>query len=137
GMYNSLVLSYSRLPVAMAEDGYLPAPFARLHPRSNAPWVSIAACAACYAACLGLGFDRLVQLDILLYGLSLMLEFAALVALRIREPALPRPFRVPGGLAGAVAVGVPPTLLLAVALVASFVDPESGTAGWKLATALI
>ena len=56
--------------------------------------------------CLGLGFARLVTIDILLYGASLSLEFVALVVLRIREPELPRPFRVPGGMFGAVAVGI-------------------------------
>jgi len=57
------------------------------------------------------------MLDILLYGASLVLEFLALIMLRRREPELPRPFRVPGGLAGAILVGVGPTLLLIVALV--------------------
>ena len=44
-----------------------------------------------------------------------MLEFWALVALRMREPNLARPFRVPGGMAGAVAIGVPPLALMGVA----------------------
>ena len=51
-----------------------------------------------------MGFERLVTLDILIYGGSLGLEFVALVLLRIREPNLPRSFRVPGGLFGAVMV---------------------------------
>ena len=55
-------------------------------------------------------------MDVMLCGLSLVLEFVALVALRVREPDLPRPFRVPGGMAGAVLVGIPPTLLLAFAM---------------------
>jgi amino acid transporter len=50
---------------------------------------------------------------VLLKGLSVLLEFAALVALRRREPDLPRPYRVPGGIAGAVLLGVPPLALLA------------------------
>ena len=53
----------------------------------------------------------------MLYGGSLLLEFIALVALRIREPQLPRTFRVPGGLAGAILAGVLPTLLLALAVI--------------------
>jgi amino acid transporter len=61
----------------------------------------------------------LVTLDILIYGLSLLLEFAALVALRIREPKLDRPFRVAGGLIGAVAIGIPPMLLLGFDMVQS------------------
>ena len=51
-----------------------------------------------------MSFSKLLVLDVLLTGLSLMLEFAALVALRIRQPDLPRPFRIPGGTAVAVAM---------------------------------
>ena len=47
--------------------------------------------------------------------MSILLEFWALVALRIREPELVRPFRVPGGVAGAVAIGVPPLALMIAA----------------------
>jgi amino acid transporter len=68
--------------------------------------------AAGWALCLGLGFERLVTLDVLVYGGSLFLEFLALVVLRVTEPDLPRPFKVPGGLFGAVFAGVLPTLLL-------------------------
>jgi amino acid transporter len=119
GMFNALVMSYSRLPLAMAQDGMLPSIFGKLQRRSGAPWVAILACAIGWALCLGLGFARLVTLDILLYGLSLMLEFAALAVLRFREPNLPRPFRVPGGLFGAIAVGIPPMLLLGFSVVRS------------------
>ncbi len=54
------------------------------------------------------------MLDVMFYGASLTLEFIALAALRIREPNLPRPFRVPGGLAGAVLVGIEPIVLLVI-----------------------
>jgi amino acid transporter len=69
--------------------------------------------------CLGLGFERLVTIDILLYGGSLTLEFVALVVLRLREPNLPRPFRVPGGKVGAFVMGICPTLLLGFSVVRS------------------
>jgi len=117
GMFNALVMSYSRLPLAMAQDGMLPGVFGKLHPRTRAPWVAILVCAVGWALCLGLGFERLVTIDILLYGSSLLLEFAALIALRVREPELHRPFRVPGGMAGAWLVGVCPLLLLGFAAV--------------------
>ena len=112
GMFNALVMSYSRLPLAMAQDGMLPAVFGKLQKKSRAPWVAILALAIGWAMCLGLGFARLVTLDILLYGASLFLEFMALAVLRFREPELARPFRVPGGLFGAIAIGIPPMLLL-------------------------
>ena len=119
GMFNALVMSYSRLPLAMAQDGMLPKVFMKTTKRSNAPWVAIVVCATCWALCLGLGFKRLVTLDIMLYGASLMLEFVTLVALRIREPELKREFRVPGGLTGAIMAGVFPLALLCLALVES------------------
>src|SRR5437016_10875500 len=56
GMFNALVMSYSRLPLAMAQDGMLPKIFAKLHRRSRAPWVAIITLAICWACCLGLGF---------------------------------------------------------------------------------
>jgi amino acid transporter len=117
GMHCALCLSYSRVPAVLAEDGYLPRAFARRLGRTGAPWVSVLACSAAWMLSLGLSFERLVCLDILLYGSSLVLEFVALVVLRVKEPNLPRPFRVPGGVAGAAALGVGPVVLLGFALV--------------------
>jgi amino acid transporter len=117
--FNSLVMSYCHLPVAMAEDGHLPRAFARKL-KSGAPWVSILVLGLAWGLSLGLKFDKLIMLDILLYGASLVLEFAALAVLRIREPQLARPFRVPGGLWGAILVGVGPTALLVIALVKNY-----------------
>jgi amino acid transporter len=119
GMFNALVLSYSRLPLAMARDGMLPKIFAKRSAKTQAPWVAIVVCATCWALCLGLGFRRLITLDIMLYGASLMLEFVTLVALRIKEPGLRREFRVPGGMLGAITCGIFPLLLLCLAMVES------------------
>ena len=55
------------------------------------------------------------MLDVLLTGFSILLEFAALIALRINEPDLPRPFRVPGGVAGLVLCVTPPVALILIA----------------------
>jgi amino acid transporter len=112
GMFNALVMSYSRLPLAMAQDGMLPKFFGKLHRKSKAPWVTIVVLACFWMPCLLLGFERLVTLDILIYGTSLFLEFVALAVLRFTEPNLKRPFKVPGGVFGAIAIGIPPMLLL-------------------------
>jgi amino acid transporter len=117
GMFNALVMSYSRLPLAMAQDGLLPRVFGKVHPKTRAPWVAIIVLAGGWALCLGLGFERLVTIDVLLYGMSLSLEFIALIVLRIKEPTLRRPFKVPGGMAGAILVGVCPALLLGFSIV--------------------
>lgn len=137
GMFNALVMSYSRLPLAMAQDGMLPRAFAKVHPKTRAPWVAILVLATGWALCLGLGFERLVTLDIMLYGASLSLEFITLVMLRLREPQLPREFRVPGGLAGCVLAGVVPVLLLALAVVHSEHEEVLGLNGLTFGALII
>ena len=49
GMFNALVMSYSRLPLAMAQDGMLPKAFGKTSKRTNVPWLAILVCAACWA----------------------------------------------------------------------------------------
>jgi amino acid transporter len=137
GMFNALVMSYSRLPLAMAQDGMLPRVFGKLHPKTRAPWVAITVLAVGWACCLGLGFERLVTIDILLYGVSLGLEFAALVYLRVREPELPRPFRVPGGLFGAIAIGIAPMLLLGFSIFRSEHESVFGMSSFAFGMILI
>jgi amino acid transporter len=85
-------------------------------PRTGAPWVSIVVCAVAWGVCFPLGFVSLVVLDVLLTGMSILLEFVSLVMLRIREPELPRPYRVPGGVLGAVLLGVGPAALMALSV---------------------
>jgi amino acid transporter len=112
GSFSALMLSLTRLPMVMAEDGYLPKIFTRKLSRTGAPWVAIVACAVLWAVCYPMGFEKNLILDVLLTGLSIMLEFWALAALRIREPDLARPFHVPGGVPGTIAIGLPPLALM-------------------------
>jgi amino acid transporter len=118
GMCNALMLSYTRLPVALAQDGFLPR-FVACHNRAGAPWVAIILCAVGWGLAVNLTFERLISIDLVLYGGSLILEFVALAVLRWREPELVRPFRIAGGTAACVLLGIPPTILIAVALVMS------------------
>jgi len=117
GMFNALVMSYTRLPMAMAEEGMLPQVLARRN-RRGVPWVSVLFCGLAWALALSLTFERLITIDLILYGSSLLLEFVALVVLRIKEPSLHRPFKA-GNLAFAIALGVGPAALIGYALYAS------------------
>jgi amino acid transporter len=124
GMFNALMMSYTRLPMAMARDGLLPAAFARVNKR-NVPWVSVLACAVGWALALRINFERLISIDLVLYGSSLMLEFLALIALRIREPELKRPFRA-GGFPSALLLGLGPFLLLIYSMYAAREERVAG-----------
>ena len=118
GTFTALTLTLTRLPYAMAEDGLLPR-ILRYRNARDVPWVSVLLCATCWALALTLTFERLISIDLVLYGASLLLEFAALIILRVREPGLPRPFRVPGGLPAAVLCAVGPAVLIGFALYAA------------------
>ena len=115
GMFNALMMSYTRVPYALAEEGLLPAVVEKKN-RWGVPWVSVVLCSVAWALALRLSFERLISIDLVLYGGALVLEFVALVVLRVKEPGLVRPFKVPGGVWGTVAMGVGPTLLIAFAL---------------------
>lgn len=122
GSLDALTLTLARLPVVLAEDGYLPKAFTRKN-AAGAPWVSTLVCAVAWALCLTLSFVKLIVLDVLLTGLSILLQFAALAALRIREPRLPRPFRIPGGTLVAVGLGIPPLALLVMTALRNRIEP--------------
>jgi amino acid transporter len=116
GQVNSLTMSYSRLPLAMAEDHLAPSMLRRVS-ANGSPWVSLLLCGAIWTLALSLSLDRILLLDILIYGASLILEFVALVVLRVSEPDLARPFRIPGGTMGTVIISAAPCLLLVLAAV--------------------
>jgi len=86
---------------------------------------------------LPLGFFRLLILDVLLTGSSILLEFGALIALRIREPNLPRPYRIPGGILATVIITVPPCALLALSLVRNQSEQVGTTNGLMIAIGVI
>jgi len=125
GTFSNLTMSYTRLPHALAEDGFLPSIFKK-RLRNGSPWVAIIVCGLCWALALGFSFERLITIDLVLWGLSVILEFLALIVLRRREPDLPRPFRVPGPDWFAVLLGLSPTALIVYALYASRSETVAG-----------
>ena len=126
GMFNALAMSYTRLPMVMAEDGLLPSVLVRRNAR-GVPWVSVLLCGAAWALALKLPFERLISVDLVLYGTALSLEFVALVVLRVREPDLERPFKA-GNFTFACALGIGPAVLIGYALWVSRSEKVIGTA---------
>jgi len=135
GMFNALSMSYTRLPMAMAEDRMLPRVLARRN-RRGVPWVSVLCCGVAWALALNLPFERLISIDLVLYGSSLLLEFLALAVLRFTEPDLARPFKA-GNLAVACLLGVCPAALIAYALYAAHSETIIGSTSALLAAAAV
>jgi amino acid transporter len=129
GLFLTLVLTNSRLPFVLARDHRFPRAFARIHAEFGTPWVSVVVSCAIYAAFAAFSFKDLIVLTVWLYSLSLLVELAAFVRLRLAEPTLPRPWRVPGGTAGMIVVTALPALLAALSMAtAGWVDTVAGIA---------
>ena len=120
GLYSAVLLSVSRVPQVMADDKLLPAFLCSLHPRFRTPYVSILASSVVVSILILFTFSDLIIMDIILYGAGLSLEFIALVALRRKEPAARRPFRIPLGRAGLIVLYVLPLTIYTAALTGAF-----------------
>ena len=111
---NSTILSTTRMPFAMAQDGYLPRWLATLHPRYGTPARASAISTAVYCALAVKSVVDLVAIYIWLRIATSLLTLYAAWQLRRTMPDGPRTFRIPGGALGLVYVVVVPTILCAV-----------------------
>jgi len=102
GLFVANLLSVSRLPKAMADDGSLPALLRRTDARRGTPHASIIACALVVSVMVLWQFEDLLVIDVMLYGSGLFLEFLALLALRRIRPGAHRPFAIPLGRRGLI-----------------------------------
>ncbi|XP_039771551.1 polyamine transporter PUT1-like isoform X1 [Panicum virgatum] len=118
GMFVAEMSSDSYQLLGMAERGMLPAFFAR-RSRHGTPLVGILFSASGVLLLSSMSFQEIVAAENFLYCFGMLLEFVAFVLLRVRRPDAPRPYRVPLGTAGCVAMLVPPTALIVVVLALS------------------
>jgi amino acid transporter len=125
GLFNALLLAYSRIPFVMATDGLLPSVLARTD-RRGTPRFAVLFAAVCYSVFMLLPFSGLVVADVLLYSLALVLELASLVVLRVREPELRGAFRIPVGTLGVGMLAALPMAVLLLVVALSFRDGENG-----------
>src|ERR1035441_7410403 len=91
----SLVLGYSRVPYAAALDGNYFRIFARVHPKYRVPHISLLAlgCVAIPFCFLSLA-DVIAALVVIRILLQFLVQAVGSIVLRIRQPELPRPFRM-------------------------------------------
>ena len=118
-LLNATVLTSTRMPFAMAEDGYLPSVLTGKHRRYGTPWIAIIASGAIYGL---LAVHSLVQLITIYNWLRVATTILTVLAawqLRRKRPDLPRSFVIPGGWAGLIAAVIAVILMSAVALLGS------------------
>ncbi len=118
-LLNATVLTSTRMPFAMAQDGYLPSVLTGKHRRYGTPWIAIIASGAIYGL---LAVHSLVQLITIYNWLRVATTVLTVLAawqLRRKRPDLPRSFVIPGGWVGLIAAVVAVILMSAVALLGS------------------
>lgn len=127
-LFNALLLSYSRIPYALAVDGLLPARLAGRDARGT-PRAAVIVSAVVYSVFAAVPFGGLLAADVLMYTAALALEFASLLKLRRTEPALRGPFRVPLPVPALAALAALPVGMIAVATALEVRSADAGLPG--------
>ncbi len=94
---NGALLSGAWVPYAAARDGYFFAPLATVHPQHRTPSLSIVALSlwSCVLVLSG-KYDDLFNLVIFASWILYAMTAAAVIVLRVKRPALPRPYHTVG-----------------------------------------
>ncbi|XP_040385164.1 probable polyamine transporter At3g19553 [Oryza brachyantha] len=111
GLFEAEMSSDSFQLLGMAEMGMIPAIFAR-RSRHGTPTYSILCSAMGVVILSFMSFQEIIEFLNFLYGLGMLAVFAAFVKLRVKDPDLPRPYRIPVGAAGAAVMCIPPVALI-------------------------
>jgi amino acid transporter len=114
---NSTMLTTTRMPSAMAEDGYLTPLLARTHPKFRTPWIAILLSAAIYCLLAGLKVTELIPVYIWLRIATSVLTVLSAWQLRHKRPDLPRAFRIPWKRTGVAYAVLAPLAISAAALI--------------------
>lgn len=94
---NGSILSGSRVPYALARDGYFFRPYAKIHPTHRTPGVSILLLSVWSAILVLSGrYEDLYTLVIFPSWILYAMATASVIVLRRKRPELPRPYRTLG-----------------------------------------
>ena len=121
-LLNSTVLATTRMPFALAEDGFFPRAFTRIHPRYGTPALAIVVSAIIYAAFAMFTLTQLISVYAWLRVATSVMTVLSAWKLRQLKPEMPRPFIIPGGRKGLIYAAVAPVLLGIVATAGSVAD---------------
>ena len=132
-LLNSTVLTTTRMPFALAEDGYLPAALTRKHSRYGTPWLAIVISAVIYGVLAQHKLTQLISIYIWLRSATTVLTVLSAWKLRRTRPEMPRAFVIPGGNLGLFYVVAAPVVMAMVALLGS---DRFGMIGGAVAIAL-
>jgi amino acid transporter len=118
-LLNATVLASTRMPFAMAEDGYLPRSLTGVHPRYGTPWIAIITSATVYGLLAMRSLTQLITVYSWLRIATTVMTVLAAWQLRRKQPDLKRPFVIPWRRRGLIYAVAAPIVMSAVAMLGS------------------
>jgi amino acid transporter len=129
-LYLDYLASGARPLFAIAADGLFPRSISIVSKRFGTPIAAILLMAVLNAVLIVGPFQNLVVIDVILFISAYVLIFISAVLLRVKEPDLKRPFRVPFGTPGMVAMVIPPILIVLFTIYVNAVDRSTEIFGF-------
>ena len=121
-LLNATVLATTRMPFAMAEDGFLPVALTRPHKRFGTPSIAIIVSGLLYAVLSVRNLTELITVYAWLRVATSIMTVLSAWRLRRRQPAMERPFVIPGGKFGLFYAAAAPLLMGTVAVAGSILS---------------
>jgi amino acid transporter len=121
-LFNTYVASGSRGFFALAEDNLAPKALVKCSKERGVPYIAVMSLGAFSLLVCMFPFGVIVVVDVMLFISAYVLIFISACILRIKEPELERPFKVPLGTKGFIAMCVPPICIAFLALFISGTD---------------
>ena len=114
-IFNTYIASGSRGFFALAEDNLAPKVLVKCSKERGVPYVAVLSLGIFSLIACMFPFNVIVVVDVMLFMSAYALIFISACILRVREPDLPRPFRVPIGTKTFIAMCIPSLIIIFVA----------------------
>jgi len=115
-IFNTYITSGSRGVFALAEDNLAPKAFVKCSKDRGVPYIAVLSLGLFALIACMFPFEVIVVVDVILFIAAYVLIFVSACILRIKEPDMERPFKIPFGTKGFIAMCVPPILIAFMAL---------------------
>ena len=129
-LFNTYITSGSRGFFALAEDNLAPRALVKCSKERGVPYIAVLSLGAFSLVVCMFPFEVIVVVDVMLFISAYVLIFVSACILRIKEPDMKRPFKIPLGTKGLIAMCVPP---ISIACLALFINGTDYFLGGMLA----
>jgi len=129
-IFNTYITSGSRGFFALAEDNLAPRALVKCSKERGVPYIAVLSLGAFSLFLCMFPFEVIVVVDVMLFMAAYVLIFISAGILRIKEPDLDRPFKIPFGTKGFIAMCASP---ICIAFLALFINGTDYFVGGMLA----